>query len=213
MSKGNKQTVTTQQLDPSSRHYVERMRNWAVPGARSVMDQPGSFFAGPDQRSIAEQAAPFMNPYQQQVIDATRGEFDHMRAQAMQGVNAQATQAGAFGGSRHGVMAGTRLGELDRAQGQQIGNMLHQGWNQSVQQGLGYSEYQRSLRERQMQEPIFRQQTGLSLLNLGMGPVGMQQATQMPSNRFGSIAGGATAGAAFGPWGALAGGVLGGIFG
>jgi hypothetical protein len=189
MGKGNKQITATQTPDAASQRYIDQMRGMALPGVQNMMNFQGSYFAGADPRSIEEQAAPFMNPYQQQVIDATRGEFDHMRGQALQGANAQATQAGAFGGSRHGVMAGARLGEIDRAQGSQIGGMLHQGWNNAVQQGLGYSEYQRSLRERQLQEPIFRQQTGLGLMNLGMGPVGTHTSQSMPNNLLGQLFG------------------------
>jgi hypothetical protein len=186
--------------------YLQRLRQQGVAGADSAMNQPGNFFLGADPRSIQEQASQFMNPYQSQVIDGVRGEFDFMRGQAMNSANANATQAGAFGGSRHGVMAGARLGELDRAQGQQIGQMLHSGWQDSMQQGLQYSEYQRSLAERQAQEPMFRQQMAMNNLNAGMGP--WQPPKERP-NRMGSAIGGATAGSAFGPWGAAIGGGLG----
>jgi hypothetical protein len=61
-----------------------------------------------------------MNPYQQQVLDGVGRDFDKLRSQAHTQSNQAATAAGAFGGSRHGVMEGARLGELDSAQANTI---------------------------------------------------------------------------------------------
>lgn len=203
-------------VDPRSQGYIDNMRTTARRASGVALNNPGSFVPGADPRSIEEQAAPFMNPYLSNVVDATRGEFDHLRNQALIGANQQATAAGAFGGSRAAAMAGARMGELDRAQASTIAGLHQSGWDNAVQQGLGYSEYVRALQERQAQEPLFRQQQAMNFLNLGMGPVGHVQQGGGGSNPLGSAAGGAMAGASFGPWGAAIGGGIGllsGLFG
>lgn len=70
----------------------------------------------------------FMNPYQSQVMDRLNEQFAVQNQMTTQGINDQATQAGAFGGSRHGVAQGVALGENARNQGMITANMLNQGF-------------------------------------------------------------------------------------
>ena len=49
---------------------------------------------------------PFLSPFQQQVIDATRASFENQRAQQRLQIAEQARQAQAFGGARQGVQEG-----------------------------------------------------------------------------------------------------------
>lgn len=189
------------------------MRGTAQAGQSAILNNPNSFFAGPSQMPIGDQAAQFFNPYQKNVIDATRGEFDHLRSDALRGTNGESTLAGAFGGTRGAALAGARLGALDRSQASTIAGLQQQGYGQALTQGLGYQEYLRSLQERQLQEPIFRYNQALSLGNQGMGPYGTSQSSTQPRNWMGGALGGAEAGSAFGPIGAGVGGVIGGLFG
>jgi hypothetical protein len=76
----------------------------------------------------AAAAQQFMNPYQQQVMDNMTKQFGVQNQMTTQGINDQATQAGAFGGSRHGVAQGVALGENARNQGMLTANMLNQGF-------------------------------------------------------------------------------------
>ena len=124
-----------------------------------------------------------------QVIGGVRAEFDQLRAGATRATNQAATGAGAFGGARQGVLEGTRLGQLDRAQGQVVGGLLSDQFNQAVSQGLSFSEYQRALRERQSREPIFRNQLSQGFLQGGLGPTGSVTEQVQPGNLFGDIAG------------------------
>ena len=48
--------------------------------------------------------SPFLNPFQQQVIDATTSELNRQRDGAINDVQGRATAANAFGGSRHGLV-------------------------------------------------------------------------------------------------------------
>lgn len=73
-------------------------------------------------------AQKFMNPYQQQVMDKMTEQFANQNKMTTAGINDQATQAGAFGGSRHGVAQGVALGENLRNQGMMAADMLSQGF-------------------------------------------------------------------------------------
>ena len=59
----------------------------------------------------------------------------------------------------------------------------------ALTQGLQFSEYQRALRERQMQEPIFRRQVQQGLLTGGLGPTGQTTQQIQHGNLAGDIAG------------------------
>jgi hypothetical protein len=179
-------------------------------GGGQSPEEMGPLFLGHNGQTPEEMARPFFNPYMDQVVGGVRGEFDHLRGQALVGADQQAMQAGAFGGSRHGIMAGQRMGDLDRAQTSQIGQLQHQGWQQALGQGMQFNEYQRALQERQMQEPLFRRQMAMQMMNLGLGPSGTSSNTQgSGGNAWGSAMGGAATGSAFGWQGAAAGAGLG----
>lgn len=211
--KGGRTTTQTTRLDPSSEAYVGHTRR-AAKDAAATIGGAGPLFLGADPRTIEQQMAPFMNPYLSQVVGGVRGEFDHLRGQARLAGNDAATRAGAFGGARHGVAEGVRMGELDRAQASQIGGLLSSGFRDALSQGLQHSEYQRALAERQAQEPLFRAQQQLAMLNMGMGPHGQVNTTVEPGpSTFGQVAGlGLTAAGMglFGPLGGAAGAAVGG---
>lgn len=80
----------------------------------------------------ATAAQQFMNPYQQQVIDQLNQQFGVQNQMTTQGINDQATRAGAFGGSRHGVAQGVALGENARNQGLLTANVLNQGFENAM---------------------------------------------------------------------------------
>ena len=94
----------------------------------------------------------FMSPYQNEVMNATLGEFDRQQTIGQQGLRDQAIAAGAYGGGREGVMQSQYMnqGAMNRAQLQ--AQLLNQGFMQAQQsagtdlaarQGLG--QYQQAL--------------------------------------------------------------------
>lgn len=182
-------------------------------GGGPVGGTPDSWFVGPDQRPIGEQVEPFLNPYIDNVVNAARREYDHLRGRARMATNDAATAAGAFGGSRHGVAEAVRLAELDRSQAGQVAGLHHQGYQSALQTALPYNEHVRQLRERLRQEPLFRQQQAMGFLNLGLGPVGIgsSQVVQQPGgSALGAAASGASIGTAISPGvGTVIGGGLG----
>jgi len=77
-------------------------------------------------------AKTFMNPYQQQVIDANDAGWDKINAQTVNRTNDLATKASAFGGSRHGVAEGTALSTNAAEQAKQDAALLSAGFDSSM---------------------------------------------------------------------------------
>jgi len=103
------------------------------------------------------QLDPYLNPFQQQVIDQTMQELDRRGATAQQNLAGQAQQAGAFGGSRFGVQ-GAELGRgLQDARAQALTQLNQQNYAQAM------GGYQNQM-ERQR------------LAGMGIGALGAQQA-------------------------------------
>jgi hypothetical protein len=124
----------------------------------------------------------FMNPYQQQVIDESIRQINRQGDISRQDQQAQATRAGAFGGSREGV----QRAELERALSEQrnaaIVGGLSQGYQSAAQQAQQAFEQQqgRQLAQGQAlgQAAATQGQLGSSLAGLSSlyGNLGSQQA-------------------------------------
>lgn len=83
----------------------------------------------------------FMNPYTSEVIGRTGMDMARRAAMDRGTLGAQATQARAFGGSRHGVAEGTMMGEYGRAFGDMAAQQRQQGFDRALtaaqaQQGI-----------------------------------------------------------------------------
>lgn len=76
---------------------------------------------------------PYQNPFQQQVIDNSIADMDRARQMTQNMNGAAATSAGAFGGSRHGLVeAETNRNFMDRA-GALSAQLNQQGFNNAQQ--------------------------------------------------------------------------------
>lgn len=119
----------------------------------------------------------YMNPYTDQVIDQSMQDLARQRTMAMQGIGDQAAQAGAFGGSRHGVVEGEAHRGFADAAAQMAGGLRHKGYDTAS--GLMQQDMQRAL-----QAGMANQNAGLQGMNLGltganmMGQLGGQQFDQ-----------------------------------
>lgn len=139
----------------------------------NVMQTSAGLF---NQAAQGPQYQQFYNPYQQQVVDATMGDMDRGRQMALGQIGAQATQAGAYGGSRHGVaeaetnrgffdsmgqtMAGLRSNGFDNAM--QYGFQNQQNQSQLAGQGFGFGM---GVNQQQMQQGALQQQSLQNLIN------------------------------------------------
>ena len=202
---GGSETVnTSSKLSPSMQRYVDYAQNKAkeVAGqqysanrlgiagvdpnsgaANDIYKQAGGGLGiGMDamQRGLgmqwnADSAQQYMNPYQSQVMDQWNQQFGDMRQATMNDINNQATQSGAFGGSRHGVAEGQALGDLGKQQSLQQAQMLQSGF------GDAYNQFSN--------ERNAAMQGGQGMANLGFGGAqGMmgygQQQQQVAQARF-----------------------------
>jgi len=102
--------------------------------------QVGTQFGYTPDAVAAQQAVggigTYMNPYTQQVIDTSMGDLERQRQMQMNQLGAQASAAGAFGGSRQGV-AESLTNEAFARQGGQLAAGLRQ---QGFQTALGASQ-------------------------------------------------------------------------
>lgn len=155
----------------------------------------GSWFEGEQKQSIGDQVSPFMNPYIDKVVGAVNTQFDHLRSGARNDTKQQATLAGAYGGTRHGVAEGVRMSALDRTQMGILGDLYKGGYDNALTQGVDYAEQQRLRREQVRQEPIWKQEQAQRMLNFGMGSTGTNTTTIAPGpSAFGQAVGAAQAG-------------------
>jgi hypothetical protein len=126
----------------------------------------------------------FMNPYQAQMNPL----FDQLRQQSLQAVNDQATQAGAYGGSRQGVASGVALGQIANSQA----GFNYQGFQDAMQRAAQAANLGFGANARSAFLPQAYGQGQLGLLQGGLGPYGQTQyGTQTePMNPFTQLSGG-----------------------
>ena len=243
-SKGN--TTQTVALDPTTQGYandvwkaastaanaggtpVNGLTQNAAAGFGSIANTGNLGFGALSGDPAA--VAKMMSPYQSGVIDALNQQYAKMRAGTMNDVNAAATAAGAFGGSRHGVAEGVALGNLGAAQGQQIANTLDTGFNNAMSRAgtlanLGFSangalaslgDYMRQVdveNNPAMRNFLFKLQ---AMNGMPHGQVNTTVSTNGHNGATGALGGAATGaevGGYFGPIGAGIGAGLGGLLG
>lgn len=75
----------------------------------------------------------FMNPYQQNVIDATMARLSQARAERDAATKAQLAASKAFGNERRGVYEAQLAGEQDLNTAQTLANLYSQGYGQAAQ--------------------------------------------------------------------------------
>ncbi len=103
--------------------------------ARALAGQPGF--------DPATDTSKYYNPFEQEVVGAAGNYFDEQLQGAISNNQARATQAGAYGGSRHGVADA----ELMRTSGMDKANMMaglrYQGFNDARDTGFRADENRR----------------------------------------------------------------------
>ena len=167
---------------------VERMQGG--PNVRAVKSQAAQM-AGPSSWTQEGTAAQYMSPYMQNVVDIQKREANRDFAKQMARLDAQAAQAGAYGGSRSAI----ERAEARRAQAQRLGDIEAQGLQQAYSQGMGQfsTEQGQGLQAGQanlsaaMQSILANQQAGMTAQQLnqmyGSGGFGAQQANMAAQNQ------------------------------
>jgi len=166
-------------------------------GSLSALNQGIASLGGAAQMYDPSSAQKFMNPYQQQVIDESVRQINRQGDIAQQSLQAQATRAGAFGGSREGV----QRAELERGLAEQrnaaIVGGLSSGYQNAAQQAQQAFEAQQGRQLAQAQGyqgagNVLGQQA-LQQAQLGQGAAGLQGSLSNQlaglSGMYGNIAG------------------------
>ena len=90
-------------------------------------------FQGTEAAMQAPNIGQFMNPYTKQVTQNTLTDLERQRQMQMNTLGAQASNAKAFGGSRHGVAEALTNEGFARQGAQAFGNLQQQGFNTALQ--------------------------------------------------------------------------------
>ena len=115
----------------------------AMQGIGALGETTGAF----DPRSVAE----FLSPYDQTVIDQTMADLQRASDIAGRAEDAAAVQAGAFGGSRRGIMAAERGRNLLEQQGRVAAQLRSQGFAQAQEAAQRAFEQQQARRQQAAQ--------------------------------------------------------------
>lgn len=136
---------------------------------------PGSFLTG--------NISAYMNPYQQQVIDAGVGDLNRARIQQQQSDAAAASGAGAFGGDRHGIVDAQTNDAYLRNVSNLTAGLRQQGFDTAA--GLMNQDYDRALQGRQVDmqgaqalQGLNASQIAAAQSQLGLGQDAMQRQQQ-----------------------------------
>ena len=108
----------------------------------------------------------YMSPYQQQVIDATRTEYDTQAAKQKLALGAPSV-AGAFGGGRHGLAEAEYQAASDRNRAALLGGLRQQGYTQA--QDLAGRAFTQQAGLAGMQGSLAQQQAAQAAQQLGLG--------------------------------------------
>jgi len=128
----------------------------------------------------------YMNPYIDQVVQRGQSDIERQRQMASNALGAEATAAGAFGGSRQAVQEGVLAGEAARAAGDLSAQQRQAGFNQALQSGqfdIGNIQNARTLASQQgFQASGMNQQAAEAAAGRLQGAYGANAAAQ---NQFG----------------------------
>jgi hypothetical protein len=86
-------------------------------------------------QGVTQNAQQLMSPYSQQVLDPAMQLMQQQLGQNLNQIGASANQAGAFGGSRQGVMEGVAQSQAALGAQKYMGDMLNNQWNNALTQG------------------------------------------------------------------------------
>ena len=129
----------------------------------------------------------YTNPFQQAVIDETLKRLNEEGAQAQNQLAAQATGAGAFGGSRFGVQSAQLEESLQDARARAVAQLNQQNFAQALQTGQSAFQNQQA-RQQQLSQLLsgiggLTGQLGTQQAGIGGQQIGAGQATQQAGLR------------------------------
>lgn len=82
-------------------------------------------------------AQSFFSPYEDQVVGGVQANADRQRTQAINRAGQEATAAGAFGGSRSGMLQSQALRDVNQDEAAQVASLRNSGFQNAMGQALG----------------------------------------------------------------------------
>lgn len=119
---------------------AEMMQSQGNPLLSEALDLTRQSVMGPTRENIQQ----YMDPFQSSVIDATMSELNRQDDIAQQGRNAAAVNAGAFGGSRQGVMEAEAGRNLADVKARTLANLNSQNFGQAMNTFQNQQQMQRA---------------------------------------------------------------------
>jgi hypothetical protein len=127
---GSVNPLTTQQIQQNANQLYGGYQQNVMAPATGLL---GGYLGGPATGATAgANAQQMMSPYASSVIAPTMALGQQALAQNLQSIGAGANQAGAFGGSRQGVMEGMAQAQAALNEQNTLGQMLNTGWNAAL---------------------------------------------------------------------------------
>jgi hypothetical protein len=148
----NQTSTSTTTLDPATQRWLEQYRQQAFqnyqnsgalnPYAQSAYDRFSQGAGGLNfgMRTGLGGLDEYMNPYLQDVIGSTQGDFDRLRGQALTRSAQEATSRGAFGGSRSGILQAMSLDDVGRREASTLADLRYKGYQSAVEQMMAERE-------------------------------------------------------------------------
>ena len=143
-----------------------------VEQAADVMSGLAGYQAGTYDPNLLSGAdySQYMSPYLQGALDPALRAIREEQEQTLQSLGAGAARAGAFGGSRQGVLEAQTLGRF----GQQMGDVIGTGYQEAFDRAMGYasSDVDRLNEAQEIQERMRQAAAGIQ----AQGASGLSQA-------------------------------------
>ena len=156
-------------------------------GAAQATMQAGQGFANPNVNQ-------FMNPFNQNVVDKTLRDVGSAAQMGLNNIGAGAQKAGAYGGSRQGIMEAEALKGFQQQALDKVGALRQQGFNNAMNnafrsaqglQGVGSQAFNmgQAINQQQLQQGQMQQAMMQSLIDAAKGQY--QQYADAPTNKLG----------------------------
>ena len=156
-------------------------------GAAQATMAAGQAYANPNVNQ-------FMNPFDQSVVDKTLRDVGSAAQMGLNNIGAGAQRAGAYGGSRQGVMEAEALKGFQQQALDKVGALRQQGFNNAMTnafrsaqglQGVGSQAFNmgQAINQQQMQQGAMQQQMMQNLINAGRNQY--NQFAAAPTNKLG----------------------------
>lgn len=160
------------------------MAGGSNPNMVQAASNPYSQAAAAQQGALATYANPaaaasnMMNPFQQQVVDATIRDVGNAAQMGLNQIGSQAQSAGAFGGSRQAIAEAEALKGFNQQALDQVSRLNQQGYNQAMANAFNQAQglqnagqqsfnYGQSIQNQQMQQGALQQALMQNLANAG----------------------------------------------